>query len=62
MTGLGSIGMMVSGAGGVLIFQRFKAMSVRNVHATIFGFELVKRRVSLPLKTVPLFVWYRRDD
>jgi hypothetical protein len=28
----------------VLIFKRFKAVGVRNVHATVFGFELVERR------------------
>ncbi|MFT4783124.1 MAG: hypothetical protein ACI9IV_000856 [Paracoccaceae bacterium] len=29
---------------GVFIFQRLKAMGIRNIHATIFGFELVERR------------------
>jgi len=43
---------------GVLIFQRFKAVGVRNIHTTIFGFELVKRRGAQTMPAAHLSRWH----
>ena len=42
----------------VLIFKRFKAVGVRNVHATVFGFELVERRGTEAMPAAHLSSWH----
>ena len=42
----------------VLIFKRFKAVGVRNVHATLFGFELVERRGTEAMPAAHLSSWH----
>jgi hypothetical protein len=53
---------------GVLILQRLKAMGVRNVHATIFCFELLKRRRAQAMSAThlcrrhPSFLFFDHPD